>query len=206
MKFTRVNDHKSCEDTWVTEAPLHGHPAMVLKNDLGEFFVMQMRPPVTGDWYSMEVELVPLKEWQKRYDAAPKPSPPATPSLDLLRRFAKVAGWREKPNNWSGFPNAAAFEIPVSITTTSDCTGTLWIETEKCAGDWLNSQAALDAAAVVAFRQGHGLMLYPKHSDGPFVAQIYWTLGRRSGDEMASAESKSRAAVLACLAAFEEKP
>lgn len=127
------------------------------------------------------------------------PSPPPTPNLDILRRFAKVAGWLPGPEK-------CVRVVRVGLPDH-------FIEHESSAAAWLDSPEALDAAAIVAARKAGGLAVMAGYASlkTALVIPVGCSPCERF-DEMRGlvrvdlAVSRSRAAVLACLAAFEEKP
>jgi hypothetical protein len=131
----------------------------------------------------------------------PEPFPHPTPSLDLLRRFAKVAGWAIC-NDCDG---QFRWRDGVGVGGTW---GEWMTEAEACR--WLDSPEALDAAAIVAMRKGVGIMVWADTEPAPRfggsnVAGYRCTVSETRGAGRTDfATSRGRAAVLACVEAFEE--
>lgn len=124
--------------------------------------------------------------------------PPPTPSLDILRRFAKVAGWSVTRSS-VGTPLSGPIPGP-------DC-----FRHDDYARNWLDSECALDAAAIVAVRKGGGLSWRFSLGGGCMAYIFDVSAPHHSGippQAIASAGATyaGRAGVRACLAAFEEKP
>lgn len=125
----------------------------------------------------------------------------ATPNLELLYRFAKVAGWRL----WEGSGGAMGHlgdGLVVSLPGRTAAGGMSKLY-ERDASDWIDSDEALDAAAIVIARRGRSWIEDTDISTGDRRRiRILTSHGEAVGDWT---KPRSRAAVIACLAAFEEK-
>jgi hypothetical protein len=134
-------------------------------------------------------------------------SPHPTPNLDLLRRFAKVAGW-ESREHASG--KGRVFCIPQGVEEPSGTTRylDLYFPDDLAAERWIDSFMALDAAAIVAVRKGGGI----KVTDDKILkvrrvivfdsCESAAAVRHGAIDEM----TNPRMAVECCVQAFEEKP
>lgn len=127
----------------------------------------------------------------------PRPFEETNPNLSLVTRFARIAGVHWSVSGTSP-PEYRFDEFPGSRVRWT-------IASEEEASKWLDSPEALDAAAIVAVRKGVGLKIGRATNLGPipdFAVTVFTGAGSGRTDMSMSA---GRAAVLACVNAFEAK-